>query len=56
MDALQFITDKGTTSPMIGGTGGNGPYKFSWNVNGGIHGVRVSNIYNAYVGSIQFYV
>lgn len=55
MDALQFVTNKGTTSPVYGGPGGQ-PYTLSWDIKGGIHGIRASHIYDSYVRSLQFYM
>lgn len=55
MDNLQFVTDKGTISPIYGGPGGQ-PYTLSWDIKGGIHGIRAKGRYNTYVGSLQFYM
>lgn len=55
MDSLQFVTNKGTISPVYGGQGGQ-PYKLAWDVTGGIHGFRASTRYNTYVGSLSFYL
>lgn len=54
IDALQFVTNTGTTSPSYGGNGGSA-YILSWDLTGGIHGIKAST-YGSYVSFLHLFL